>query len=69
MLKINDTVNWRGAWGHDAPKHVKVIEIEINCINKSGTPVDEVKWDDLDERTIVGLDNGHWAYGDQLSKV
>ena len=70
MLKKGDTVIWRGSWGNDLPKEAKVTSIEI-CPNgmKNGEEVNEVPWDMVNGRNVVvDLDNGHWAYGDQISK-
>ncbi len=69
VLKIGDIVIWRSSWGKDAPKEAKVTAIEINCVNKSGKEVSKVSWDKVDSRkVIVNLENGHWAYGTQISK-
>ena len=68
-LKVGDTVKWRGGFGGDYPKDAKIEQIEIDCKNKSGTEVDEIPWNKVDTReVIVVLDNGHWAYGTQLSR-
>jgi hypothetical protein len=69
-LKIGDTVQWRGSWGEDAPVPAKVTAMEItkNPREKSGEAVNEVDWDIVNEnRVIVDLDNGHWAYGSQIA--
>lgn len=69
VLRVGDTVSWRGSWGRDLPQDVKVNGIEVNCVGKSGTEVQEVEWDFVDNRSvIVDLDNGHWAYGNQISE-
>jgi len=63
-LKVGDEVIWRGSWGKDLPKEVKVNCIEINDIN-----VSSIGWDKVDSRdVVVDLDNGHWAYGFQIAK-
>lgn len=63
-LKVGDEVIWRGSWGKDLPKVVKVTCIEINDIN-----VTSIGWDKVDSRSVVvDLDNGHWAYGFQIQK-
>ena len=38
-LKIGDSVIWRGAWGKEAPKQVKITSIEITNGSKSGMSV------------------------------
>lgn len=71
MLKIGDSVMWRGGFGSQPPKKVKITGIEI-CKegSKSGRQVDEISWDKVDgRRVVVDLDNNHWAYGYQLSKI
>ena len=72
-LKIGDKVMWRGAWGNDAPKEAIVTEIEL-CANgkKYGKTVKSVAWETFTSgsRSItVTLDNGHWAYGNQLTEI
>ena len=63
-LKVGDEVIWRGSWGKDLPKEVKVTCIEINDIN-----VSSIDWDKVESRSVVvDLDNGHWAYGFQIAK-
>lgn len=70
FLKVGDTVSWRGSWGNDTPKNAKVEAIEINCIGKNGTNVEEVNWDFVNSRSVmVDLDNGHWAYGNQITEI
>lgn len=70
IVKIGTKVMWRGGWGHDAPKEATIKYIELceseNC--KYGDPVSEVSVEDL-HRCCVGLDNGHWAYGDQITEI
>jgi primase-polymerase (primpol)-like protein len=64
-LKLGDVVIWRGSWGKDLPQQAKVkfIEVGDHC-----TMVDEIDWNELTDRSVtVVLDNGHWAYGYQLS--
>jgi hypothetical protein len=66
-LKVGDTVWWRGSWGSEAPKRtvVKRIELSDRPRSKEGEIVQEVDWDKKDY-ILVSLDNGHWAYGNQL---
>ena len=69
VLKVGETVRWRGSWGNDAPKDAKVSSIQVDCVNKEGTEVQKVNWALVNSRSvIVDLDNGHWAYGTQISK-
>lgn len=68
-LKIGDTVNWRGTWGKDAPQDAVVKTIEINCTAGNGTEVNSVSWSKVNDRSVVvNLDNGNWAYGNQITK-
>ena len=69
-LKVGDIVNWKGAWGSQSSKDAVVDGIEINCINKyDGENVDEVNWRKVNNRsTIISLNNGHWAYGTQITE-
>jgi hypothetical protein len=71
-LKVGDKVIWRGGWGNDAPKEAIIEDIEL-CAkgSKYGKPVKSVTWETIEKgnRSItVSLDNGHWAYGYQLTK-
>lgn len=71
-LKVNDKVSWRGSWGKDAPQEAKVIGINLNDrVFKDGQPLTEVEWYIVQEgrNIVVSLDNGHWAYGNQLSPI
>ena len=71
-LKEGDKVKWRGGWGADAPKEAIVESMEL-CKegSKYGKPVKSVDWGTVKggRRVVVNLDNGHWAYGDQLSEI
>jgi hypothetical protein len=70
MLKIGTKVNWRGAWGKQPAKEATVTGITIGCVGKVGHNVPNVHWELVNDRSvIVDLDNGHWAYGNQISKV
>ena len=73
MLKIGDTVLWKGAFGTQAPKKAKVTGIEVCPTgSKYGNSVDKVKWSivngESNKEVVVDLDNGHWARGSALSK-
>jgi len=68
-LKIGDVVNWRGAFGSDAPKEAIVEGIEITNGGKYGDEVNEVSWSKVyDRNVVVNLNNGHWAYASQISR-
>ena len=68
-LKIGDTVSWRGCWGRDAAKDAKIRGIELVAVGKKegGREVNSVSWDTVKKgKVVVDLDNGHWAYGNQI---
>jgi len=68
-LKIGDVVIWKGSWGSDAPQQATVEGIDLTKGGKYGEPVNEIKWSQVyDRNVVVTLDNGHWAYGSQISK-
>ena len=68
-LKIGDTVLWRGGFGSE-PARLAVVEgIEITNGGKYGDSVDEVPWSEVYDRNVtVDLENGHWAYAEQIRK-
>jgi hypothetical protein len=70
-LRIGDQVIWRGAWGTQAPLRVRVEAIDaVEPGEKYGTEVTEMAWTLVrEDRAVVSLDNGHWAYGSQLAPV
>lgn len=67
LLHVGDIVWWRGGWGSAAPKQAKVIKIEMvpPGEKEDGTQVSSVLWC-MRSNFVVDLDNGHWAYGDQI---
>ena len=67
-LKINDKVNWCGAWGTEPSKVVKVVAIErCKSGEKNGVEVEKISW--TAKNFVVTLDNGHWAYAHQISPI
>ena len=70
-LKVGDTVNWRGGFGHDAARKAVVEGIEVNVRGgKEGDPVDECDWSEVTrENCVVSLNTGNWAYGNQIRPV
>ena len=70
ILKIGDTVMWRGSWGRDIAKEAKIDSIEVGCgQTKHGRDVKSVSWETIKKGgVVVSLDNGHWAYGHQLDE-
>ena len=68
LLKVGDTVNWKGAWGTQPALDAKVVNIEINCVSKCGDTVQFVKWNKVHDKSVIVLfENGHWAYGNQIT--
>ena len=68
-LRVGDSILWRGGWGSEPEKSVKVRAIQINESNgsKYGKDVKLVGWDTVVERKVlVDLDNEHWAWGNQI---
>ena len=58
-LRVGDSVLWRGGWGNDPEKLVKITAIQINESNgsKYGDDVQSVAWGTVVERrVIVNLD-------------
>ena len=69
VLKIGDTVLWRGGFGSEPAKLAVVEGIEITGGYKYGYSVSEVPWSEVYDRNVtVDLDNDHWAYGEQIRK-
>jgi len=70
-LKVGDEVMWRGGWGSDAPQKARITNIDIYCDGgKYGDEVEECDWDEVTrDNCVVGLDNDHWAYGNQISRI
>lgn len=71
-LNIGDTVSWRGAWGTEPAEEAKVSDMWItkNPREKYGKQVQDASWDMVKQnRVVVDLENGHWAYGEQLSQL
>jgi hypothetical protein len=72
VLRVGDAVNWRGGFGAHAGRVAKVLRMERVRLGESdgGTEVAEVPWDQVKSRAlVVDLDNGHWAYGNQLERA
>ena len=70
VVRVGDTVIWRGSWGRDAPKKAVIEQMEL-CSRpheKYGESVNSALWKDKD-RLCVTLSNGSWAYGYQISPV
>lgn len=70
-LNIGDKVMWRGGFGREAPKEATIEGIDIVAVGeKYGEAVDSIDWSLVRQnRAVVTLDNGHWAYGDQIEQI
>lgn len=68
-IRIGDTVMWRGCFGMERAKKAKVVSIQLCAYegDKYGDDVDEIDWKDI-RRSVFDLDNGHWCYGDQITR-
>lgn len=68
IVRVGDTVIWRGAWGQDPAKEavVDVIEADADFEDRVGRPVESLPWSRVPQ-SILTLTNGHWAYGYQIS--
>lgn len=71
MLKVGDTVSWRGSFGSDEPWPAAITKIDVETRGgKDGRSVQEVPWTEVSrENVVVGLDNNHWAYGNQIERI
>lgn len=69
MLHVGDEVMWRGGFGAHAPLPARVIGIEKTDLpnQKEGSSVESIAWKDI-ACSVIDLDTGNWAYGDQISK-
>lgn len=70
--RIGDTVLWRGAFGTQLPQKAKVVGLEVTeePRSKYGNEVEEVDECMIDDGCVLFiLDNGHWAYSDQINLI
>ena len=66
VLRVGDKVRWRGSWGANPAVEATVTNIVVG--GKSGQDVLAVPWNGVQGReVVVDLDNGHWAYGSQIT--
>lgn len=69
-LDVGDTVLWRGSWGKDNPLPAVVKGISVGSNTDAETTVESIEWAHVNSRdVIVDLDNGHWAYGNQINQL
>lgn len=67
-LYVGDTVLCRGGFGNHAALPAKVRAIE-KCApgDKYGDDVQSLPWTQVPTCAVVDLDDGHWAYGWQIT--
>lgn len=72
-LVVGDKVMWRGSGGTAPPEQVTVTAIVIcGASEKHGRKVVAASWRAVqaeDDSVTVYLDNGRWAYGNQIEPV
>jgi hypothetical protein len=69
MLKVGDVVMWKGSFGRNDASPATITRMELTQLprTKYGIEVNEIPWDMVRaNRVVVVLDNGHWAYGEQI---
>ena len=71
FLNIGDKGMWSGSWGSESEKLAEVDSITIvEPGTKVGDDVDWIHWNLVrDRECIVGLTNGFWAWGFQVTKL
>jgi hypothetical protein len=70
--KVGDKVIWRGSFGNGFPTMatIKGIGLVTNGDKEDTEPVNEIADDQMRGRdVVVDLTNGHWAWGNQISKL
>lgn len=69
-LSVGDKVIYRGGWGQEEPTEAVVEEIEIvKPSEKYGRNVQSMQLKNVATKSVVVLDDGHWAYGYQIVSV
>jgi hypothetical protein len=61
-LKVGDEV-----WSNHGPSVVKNIELVEMGQKEGGIKVKEIWWSMVPNHVVVDMENGHWAYGTQLT--
>lgn len=76
ILKIDDKVLWKGAWGTKKAQKVSIKSIEFLTDKRhknSGTDVDNlqsINWELVVDWCIVDFnENANWAYGYQIKPI
>ena len=69
MVRIGDTVSWRGGFGMDPARPARVVGITVTeePRSKYGATAQEAPWSLVRaNRVLFDLDTGNWAYGEQI---
>jgi len=70
VLRVGDTVLWRGGFGQDAAREAVVEGIEmVEVGEKYGTPTESAPWSLLQGRHAVISLGSHWAYAEQIAPL
>lgn len=70
VVKVGDTVVWRGEWGGAEPKTARVVSTfqasppHLICGPDGGKEIEFPQR----VKTAYVLDNGNWCYAEQISK-
>jgi hypothetical protein len=68
-FRVGDEIVYRPSWGSGVETVVRIESMEVTRYprEKYGHPADEVDVGLVEEnRVVMTLDNGHWAYSDQV---
>lgn len=72
VVRVGDTVLWKGCFGMDAEREVEVTGMEVTEYprDKGGFQANEVRevpWSlVLENKVIFTLSTGNWAYSEQI---
>jgi len=69
IIHVDDYVSYRGGFGADAPKQAMVTGLTLTKEprEKYGVDVSRVSIEEIAaNRVLFSLDDGHWAYSDQI---
>jgi hypothetical protein len=70
ILRIGDTVLWRGGFGRDPAREAVVEGIELVAVGeKYGTPTESAPWSRLTGRHAVIDFGNNWAYAEQIAPL
>jgi len=69
---VGDTVLWRGSWGMGPESEAVILNMQVTAEvdDKEGLTVEKVWGSQVKSgHVLFDLDNGHWAYSSQISKI